>query len=173
MRLMTSIYVGVALALAAPAAPALAQAISVGMQVTDANGGPVGIVTAVQGDNLQVKTDKHEALLPKSGFTVDGNKLLFGMTQAELDAAIEKSLDAAKASLAVGATVKGVGGTEIGKIESLTDTDVVIALPSGKKVQIAKTGARGNPDGTVTVGLTAEQIEAQTQGGTEAAPNGK
>ena len=35
------------------------------------------------------------------------------------------------------------------------------------------TGARGNPDGTVTVGLTAEQIEAQTQSGTEAAPNGK
>src|SRR5437867_3419995 len=49
MRLMTSIYVGVALALAAPAGPALAQAINVGMPVTDANGGPVGIVTAVQG----------------------------------------------------------------------------------------------------------------------------
>ena len=170
MRLMTSISVGVALALAA--APALAQAITVGMPVTDAKGGPVGTVTAVQGDNIQVKTDKYEALLPKSGFTVDGSKLLFGMTQAELDAAIEKSLDAAKASVAVGASVKGAAGIEIGKIDSVTDSDVVIALSSGKKVQIAKTGVRGNPDGTVTVGLTAEQIDAAT-GSAGADPKGK
>lgn len=165
MRLISRTIAGVALALSVPAAPALAQAaISVGMQVTDANGGPVGTVTAVQGDNIQVKTDKHEALLPKSGFAVSEGKALFGMTQAELNAAIEKSLDAANASVAPGAMVKGVGGADIGKIDSVTDTDVVIALPSGKKVQIAKTGVRGNADGTVTVGLTAEQLNAQVGG---------
>jgi preprotein translocase subunit YajC len=164
MRLISGMFIGVALTLAVPAAPALAQAaITAGMQVTDANGGAVGTVTAVQGDNLQVKTDKHEALLPKASFTVDGSKLLFGMTQAELDGAIEKSLDAANASVAAGATVRGLAGTDIGKIDSVTDSDVVIALPSGRKVQVARTGVRGNPDGTVTVGLTNEQIEAQTQ----------
>jgi preprotein translocase subunit YajC len=173
MRLK-GILVGAALAIAFPAAPALAQApaaITVGMLVTDANGGAVGTVIAVQGDNIQVKTDKHEALLPKSSFAVDGNKLLFGMTQAELNVAIEKSLDAANAAVAAGATVKGLSGTEIGKIDSVTDSGVVITLTSGKKIQVAKTGVRGNPDGTVTVGLTAEQVEAQTQA-KDAAPSG-
>ena len=55
--------------LALPAAPAQAQAITVGMQVTDTAGAPVGTVTAIQGDNLVVKTDKHEALLPRTSFT--------------------------------------------------------------------------------------------------------
>jgi preprotein translocase subunit YajC len=167
MRLISGLIAWVALSLAVPAPPALAQAqaaITVGMQVTDAKGSAVGTVTAVQGDNIQVKTDKHEALLPKSGFAVSEGKALFGMTQAELNAAIEKSLDAASASVAAGATVKGVGGTEIGKVDSVTESDVVIALSSGKKVQIAKTGVRGNPDGTVTVGLTAQQLNAQVGG---------
>jgi len=174
MRLIPGLLVGAALTLAAPPAPALAQAITVGMQVSDAKGGAVGTVTAVEGDNIKVKTDKHEALLPKASFAVSEGKAFFGMTQAELNAAIEKTLDAANASVAAGATVKGAAGTEIGKIDSLTDTDVVIALSSGKKIQIAKTGVRGNPDGTVTVGLTAEQIEAATKGSDSAAePKGK
>jgi hypothetical protein len=174
MRLK-GMLVGVALGLAVPTAPVLAQAqapITVGMQVTDAKGGPVGTVTAVQGDNIQVKTDKHEALLPKASFAVSEGKAFFGMTQAELNAAIEKTLDAAQASVAAGATVKGVGGTDIGKIDSVTGTDVVIALASGKRIQVPKTGVRGNPDGTVTVGLTAEQIEAATSG-SDTAPKGK
>jgi preprotein translocase subunit YajC len=173
MRLK-GILVGAALAIAFPAAPALAQtqAATVGMPVTDANGGAVGTVIAIQGDNIQVKTDKHEALLPKSSFAVDGNKLLFGMTQAELNDAIEKTLDAANAAVAAGATVKGLSGAEIGKIDSVTDGGVVIALSSGKKIQVAKTGVRGNPDGAVTVGLTAEQVDAQTLG-SDPAPKGQ
>jgi preprotein translocase subunit YajC len=169
-------FVGVALTLAVPTAPAFAQAqaaITVGMQVTDVNGGPVGTVIAVQGDNLKVKTDKHEALLPKTGFTPSGGKLLFGMTQAELDAAIEKSMAASQASIVAGASVKGLSGTEIGKIDSVSDGNVVIALPSGRKVQVEKTGVRGNPDGTVTVGLTAEQLDAQIQPKGSGAPGGK
>ncbi len=166
MRLISRLAVGTALALAVPAAPVLAQApqaITVGMQVTDVSGGPVGTVTSIQGDNLLVKTDKHEALLPKAGFTPNAGKLLFGMTQAELNAAIEKSLDAAQASVVAGATVEGLAGTKIGKIDSVTESDVVIALSSGKKVQVARTGVRGNLDGTVTVGLTSEQLDAQVQ----------
>ena len=40
------------------------------MQIVDTTGAAVGTVTAIQGDNLQVKTDKHEALLPKASFTL-------------------------------------------------------------------------------------------------------
>src|SRR5205823_11743634 len=128
MRTISGLLIGAALAFSAPTAPALAQGqppMTVGMQVADANGGPVGTVTAIQGDNLQVKTDKHEALLPKASFAVSDGKLLFAMTQAELDTAIEKSLAAADAAIVAGAAVKGLGGADIGKIDSVTASDVV------------------------------------------------
>jgi preprotein translocase subunit YajC len=143
------------------------------MQVTDASGGVVGTVTAIQGDNIVVKTDKHEAAIPRASFAVSNGKLLFAMTQAQLDAEIEKGLAASQAAIAPGATVKGLNGAEIGKIDSVTASGVVVALPSGKKVQIPTNGVRGNPDGTVTAGVTAEQLDAQVQGADAAAPKGK
>ena len=143
------------------------------MPVVDTAGNPVGTVTAIQGDNIQIKTDKHDALLPKASFTLNGGKLFFGMTQAQLDEAVEKSQAAADASVVAGATVKGLQGTEIGKVESVDENGVVIALSSGKKIQVARNGVRGNPDGTVIVGLTADQIEAATKAGAGAAPSGK
>lgn len=154
------------------ASPALGQAragVTVGMQVTDANGGPVGTVSAIQGSNLVIKTDKHEALLPVSGFTPANGKLLFGMTQAQLDAQIEQAVAAAKASIAAGATVKGVGGTPVGTIESVADGKAVITLEDGKKIAVPQEGLRGNADGTVTIGYSAEQLEALIQNGASAA----
>jgi preprotein translocase subunit YajC len=170
MRLNLGTFAALGMIIAAPAA-----AQSVGMQIVDTAGNPVGSVTAINGDNLQVKTDKHEVLLPKTSFTVDGGKLLFGMTQAQLDGEIEKSEVASNAAIAAGATVKGLQGTEIGKIDSVSDSGVVIALSSGKKIQVARNGVRGNADGTVTVGLTADQIEAATKsaGGAGTSPTGK
>ena len=170
MRLITVLTAFSALALSAPA---FAQAMSPGMQVTDPNGGAVGSVKAVQGDNLLINTGAHEVLLPKASFTAANGKLLFGMTQAQLNAEIEKTQAAAKASVAAGASVKGLQGTEIGKIESVTDSDVIIALSSGKKIQVGRNGVRGNADGTVTVGLTAEQLNAQTDSSSAAAPQGQ
>ena len=48
----------------------------------------VGTVTAIKGDNLVIKTDKHEVQLPKSSFTFANGKALFGMTQAQLNAEV-------------------------------------------------------------------------------------
>ena len=169
MRLIT---VFTALSVLALSAPAVAQAIAPGTQVIDPNGGAVGTVETVQGSNLLFITVIHEALLPKASFTAQEGKLYFGLTQAQLNAAIEESTAAADAAVAAGATVKGAQGNEIGKIESLTDADVVIALPSGKKIQIARKGVRGNADGTVTTGLTAEQVKAATSCAA-AAPQGQ
>lgn len=163
MRLILGTFAALGIALAAPAA-----AQSVGMQIVDTTGAPVGTVTAIQGDNLLVKTDKHEALLPKASFTLHDGKLLFGLTQAQLNAEIEKSQAAASAAIAAGATAKGLQGTEIGKIDSVTDAGVVIALTSGKKIQVPRNGVRGNPDGSVTVGITEEQLKAATS--SDAAP---
>lgn len=168
MRLILGTITAVGLAVSAPAA-----AQSVGMKVVDTAGAPVGTVTAIQGSNLQIKTDKHDALLPKSSFSISDGKLLFGMTQAQLDAEIEKSLSAANASIVAGATVKGLGGTQIGTIDSVADGKVTIALPDGKKIAVAQDGVRGNADGTVTVGLSAEQLEAQVSGSPAAGTSGQ
>lgn len=145
--------------LAASAVPAVAQ--SVGMPVVDAQGGAVGTVTAIDGDLLVVKTDRHEAALPRASFRAADGKLMFAMTQAQLNAEIEKSQATARAAIAAGATVKGLAGAVLGTIESVDGQNAVIKLTSGSSVSIPLTGLSGNADGTVVVGLTAEQIEKQ------------
>lgn len=171
MRLIAGMLLGVSLAVAAPAFAQASGGPAVGMQVVDTKGGAVGTVEALKGDNVLVKTDKHEALLPKNSFAVSDGQLYFAMTQAELDAEIEKHVAAAQASVAAGATVKGLSGIELGKIDSVSDDALVIALSSGNKVELNKSGVRGNADGSVTIGLTAEQLEAQVQGAS--APSGQ
>lgn len=168
MRLVTRIPVAIGLVLAAPAAPALAQAgaaITVGMPVTDAAGGAVGTVAAVKGGNLVIRTDKHEVMLPKTSFSVGKGKLLFGMTRAQLNAEIEKSLAAANAAIVAGATVKGLAGMVVGKIDAVDADTVTLMLHSGKKLRMPKEGLRGNPDGTVTLGYTSEQLDQLVAGG--------
>lgn len=165
MRLIIGTLAAAGLFIAAPAVAQARAGINVGMQVTDARGGPVGTVTAIRGTSLLVKTNKHEALLPTSSFTVSNGKLLMGMTQAQLDAQIEQSLAAANAAIVAGANVKDLAGTSVGTIQSVADGKVTIALQDGKKIAVAQQGVRGNPDGTVTIGLSAAQLEATVQGG--------
>jgi hypothetical protein len=162
MRLTNVTTSAIVFGLTILAAPAFGQAV--GMQVVDTTGAPVGTVAAIQGDNLQIKTDKHEALVPKSSVTLDNGKLLFGMTQAQLDSEIEKNLAAANAAIAAGATVKGVGGEQVGTIESVADGKATIALQDGKKIAVPQEGLRGNADGSVTIGYSAAQLEAMVQG---------
>jgi preprotein translocase subunit YajC len=163
MRLIVGMFASVGLFVAAPAVAQAQAAINVGMQVTDAGGAPVGTVTAIKGENLLVKTDKHEALLPKASFSVSNGKLLFGMTQAQLDGQIEQSLTAANAAIAAGATVNGIAGTKVGTIDSVADGKATITLQSGKKIAVPQEGLRGNADGTVTIGYSSEQLEALLQ----------
>lgn len=174
MMKMSHIAFAVA-ALALPATPALAQAITVGMQVTDTTGKPVGTVTGIQGDNLLVKTDKYTAALAKNSFTPHNGKLLYAISQAQLDAEIEKSLAAADASVKAGASVKGAGGAAVGTIEAV-DADMVtidVGGDTSKKLKLPRSGVRGNPDGTVTIGLTTDQVQAAlAQAGTPAADSG-
>lgn len=167
MKLILGGFAALGLAVGAPAS-----AQSVGMQVVDTAGAPVGTVTAIKGDNVEIKTDKHEALLPKASFTVHQGKLLFGMTQAQLDAKIEASTAASQAAIVAGATVNGTAGSAVGKIETVENGEATITLTSGKRIQLPSTALRGNPDGTVTIGYTAEQLEALVSG-TSGGTNGQ
>ena len=165
MRHVFSSIAAISLAFAAPAAPALAQAA--GTQVVDTGGGAVGTVVRVDGDNIVIKTDKHEVALPKTSFTPHEGKLLFGMTQAQLNAATEKSLAEAAAAIAPGATVTGSGGAVLGTIDAVDTEFVTIKLQSGTMVRIPRSGvAAGN--GEVVIGLTAEELEAQSAGSASA-----
>jgi len=161
LNLGTFAILGIALA-----APAMAQ--SVGMEIVDTAGAPVGTVTAVKGDNIQVKTDKHEALLPKSSFTLNNGKLLFGMTQVQLDSKIEESAAASQKAIVAGATVNGSAGPAVGKIEAVDNGQVTVSLTSGKRIALPSAGLRGNADGTVTIGYTAEQLDALVSGAASA-----
>ncbi|HEX6219366.1 MAG TPA: hypothetical protein VFZ35_08855 [Sphingomicrobium sp.] len=170
MRLFLASITLVPLATVIPAGPAFAQTanISVGMQVVDTSGGPVGTVIGIKGDILTVKTDRHEVALPKNSFTPNEGKLLFGMTQAALNAATEKSLAEAQANLVAGAAVKGAGGVPVGTIDSIDSQFATIKLASGKLVRIPRSGVVGSSDGAV-IGLTAAQLEAQVAPSPEAA----
>lgn len=168
MRLILGTFAALGLTVAVPAS-----AQSVGMQIVDTAGAQVGTVTAVAGDNLQIRTDKHDALLPKASFTLTNGKLLFGMTQAQLDAQIETSLAASEKAIVAGATVNGVGGTALGKIEAVENGQTTISLSSGKRIQVPNKALRGNSDGTVTVGYTSAQLDALLASSPAATASGK
>lgn len=167
---MRTFIFSLAFASLALAVPAIAQAP--GMQVVDTNGGAVGVVTAVKADLITVKTDKHEVALPKTSFTVHEGKLLFGMTQAQLNAEAEKSKAEAEKAIAPGATVKGSGGAVVGAIEAVDAEFVTLKLQSGALVRLPRNGvAAGN--GGVVIGLTAEQLQAQVPASSEPAAGEK
>lgn len=168
MRLILGTFCAVTFAIAAPAT-----AQSVGMVIVDTAGAQVGTVTAIRGDNLEIKTDKHEALLPKASFTLDNGKLLFGMTQGQLDAQIEASLAASEKAVVAGATVNGSAGAAVGKIEAVDNGQATITLTSGKRIQVPSKALRGNSDGSVTIGYTAEQLDALVAGNPTGANSGK
>jgi preprotein translocase subunit YajC len=151
----------VAAILLSSGAYALAQAPGVqpGMQVVDTAGNPVGVITSMKNGNVVLKTDKHEVQLPASSFTPSNGKLLFGMTQAQVDAAAEQAVAEGQAAIKPGAEIYGMGGTLAGTIDSMDDQYVTIKLTSGELVRVPKSGvAAGN--GKVVVGATVEQLKA-------------
>lgn len=166
MNVRSPILAALMLSIAAVSAPLAAQpaapdtAIAVGMTVEDAQGGRVGTVAAVAGDIVTVKTDRHDAQLPRSAFAVREGKLLVSMTQAELDAEIERAQAEAQAKLVVGATVTGSKGTPVGTIDAIDDQYVTLKLLSGKLIRIQRSSLGVGPQGG-TIGLTAEELEAQ------------
>ena len=158
MKLVLRSIAVLSLTAALPMGPAFAQ--TAGQQVVDTSGATVGTVVRVDGGNVIVKTDKHEVALPKTSFTPNESKLLFGMTQAQLNAEVEKNLAAAEALIAPGATVKGSAGAVVGTIDAVDAEFVTLKLQSGALVRLPrKAVAAGN--GEVLIGMTADELQAQ------------
>ena len=152
--------------LATPLAPAAAQvaaSITAGTQVLDAKGGVVGTVTSVDQATVTVKTDRHQAALPRASFTPDKGKLLFPMTRAELNAAVDQQIAQSAAMLVAGAAVKSSDGVSVGSIESIDSEFATIKLTSEQTVQVPRSGISGTANGVI-IGVTAAQLEAQVGG---------
>lgn len=150
-----------------PVLAATAAEVTPGMQVVDPSGVAVGLVTAVKGDSLILKTDRHEVQLPLASFTASEGKLLFGMTAAELNAETEQALAAASAAIAVGAQVYGSDGSLAGQIEAVDESLVTIKLSSGATVRLPRSGVAGSENGAM-LGVTTEQLnELAAQANTE------
>lgn len=156
MRFKLNLAIG--LALAAVSIPAAA-AVTSGATVKDTAGGVVGTILKVEGDHLLLKTDKHEVRLPVASFTATADGALFGLTQAQLNAEVDKAKAAADAQIVVGATVKGAAGNTVGTIEAIDAQIVTLKLVSGKSIRLPRSAIGGSPNGPV-MGMTAEEMEA-------------
>lgn len=147
--------------LASSPALAVAQtqpAIVPGMQVVDPSGGTVGTVASVKGQELVVKTDKHEVLLPATSFTPNQGKLLFALTQSQLNAQTEQAIAEANAKLVAGTSVYGQAGTLAGTIEAIDDASVTIKLTSGSLIRIPRNGIAPGPKGAI-LGVSAAELQ--------------
>ena len=163
MSRISSLFAVAALGLASVSSVAYAQVanlIKPGAKVGDPTGADVGVITAIKDDVVTVKTDRSEAQLGRGSFQEFNGLLLISMTRAQLNAAVDEQKAKSAASLAVGAPVKGKGGTGLGTIEAIDDQFVTLKLTSGKQVKIARSGIAAAPDGAV-VGVTAAELEAQ------------
>lgn len=150
----------------APAAPPppVATTFGVGMAVVDTQGDAVGTIIAVAADTITVKTSKHQAVLPKASLTISEGQALFGMTQADLDASVERTLATTlDSALKVGATVKGKGGASVGTIDTVDAASVTIRLSGGQRISIPRSGIAVDAEGSGVIGLTAEELEAQVK----------
>ena len=150
------------LPLASPAAATPSQsarAITVGMAVVDDHGNPVGNIEAVQGDDLLIRTDRHQARMPRSSFRFSRGRLVLNMTRTQLNAAVERMTPTApvpSVQIGPGVAVRGTGGAIAGTIESVGQDHVILRLTSGERARLPRASVGTNSEGAFISLTTAE-----------------
>lgn len=166
---------GLSVAFPAPASSRPAQTqtvpqIAAGMAIVDDGGNPVGHVVSVQGNDVLVRTDRHEARIPRSSLWSSRGRLVMSMTRAQLNAAVDRLTPPPPVQIAPGVTVRGSGGAVAGTIESMSQDHVVLRLTSGEGVRIPRTSVGSNAEGAF-ITITAEELRRRldsVQSATEA-----
>ena len=159
------------LLMGAVAQPALAQAVTaasvtVGATVKDQAGGDVGTIARVDGENVALRTDKHEVLLPAASLAKTETGYLVGATRAELNASVEQALAAAQALVAVGATVNDSQGASVGTISALDTQFATVKLASAEEIKLPREAIGATPTGPV-IGMTLADLQAQLSASVE------
>lgn len=147
------------------AATATAPGLVAGAVVYDPQGGEVGKIESVSGDNVVLDTGTNKATLPKSSFGKGLKGPAISATKAQIDAAVAASMakaDAARdAALIVGTEVRGKGGAVVGIIKEISGDQVILNRPSGlvglnKRLFTAASGG-------LTLALTSAELDAAAQ----------
>lgn len=165
MKSLLTAVAAVAIAAAAPSTPAFAQdaaaTIAPGMTVVhDKTGDEVGTVSKMADGHVFISTDKHKDIpMPANAVLLHEGKVLFGMTKADLNAAVAADKAAAAASVAVGKDVKDVNGTVVGKFEAMNDDTITIRLTSSKVVRVPVDAVQGASTGAIAL-YNASDLEA-------------
>jgi len=153
-----------AIALAPGAATAQVPAgVELGATVKDVQGGVVGTITAINGTNVTIRTDRLDATVPATSFTVHEGDVLFGMTQAQLDAAVDQANQAAQAAFAVGTQVKDRDGAVVGAVQAL-DAETVTVQMGEQQIRLPRTALAAS-GGALVTGATLAELQAAAGGG--------
>lgn len=116
--------------------------MQVGDFVSDPQDNPVGMIIAIEDGYATIKTDKHEIPLPLESYGPGDGKFHVGLSQAELNAAYERQLNAATNSIEVGKEIASVEGDVIGVIELMDEETLTIRLNSDKVVRVPLSGVQ-------------------------------
>jgi len=157
------------------AAPATGAAPTAGATVYDAQGGTVGTIASVDATSAVIDTGTNKVAVQLSSIGTSPKGPTLGLTKVQLDAAATQQRNQAmttfKTQLVPGAQVYGANGTALGTIKAADAQYVTVTTAKGDaKLPIAGfgPGAKG-----VTIGMTAEQLNAAISGSTATPPSGK
>ena len=141
-----------------PLAPAGAQTgLRVGATVTDPQGGEVGTITAIEGDVVVVRTDRHEARLAAASFATAEDQVLISLTRDQLNSQMDQLAAQAAEAFRVGAIVHDRDGAVIGPVEALDAESVTIRFGE-RQFRLPRAGVAPGANGLV-IGATRAEVE--------------
>ncbi|HYD13054.1 MAG TPA: hypothetical protein VEC11_09415 [Allosphingosinicella sp.] len=143
--------------------------IAVGTTIVDDAGNPVGNIVSIQGTDVVVRTDRHDARIPRSSLWVNRDRVILSMTRAQLNAAVERlappppqQAASQPVQLAPGVVVRGSGGAVAGTIEAVEQDRIVLRLTTGQTASIPRSAVGATAEGAI-ISITAEELQRRLQ----------
>lgn len=130
--------------------------VTVGAQVNDTTGAPVGKIESVSGGNAVLSTGTAKASIPVSSFAQGPNGLVVGITKADLEAQVAQATKPTE--IAVGQAVSDPKGSPVGKVTAVAG-DMVTVATAKSQAQLPKSAFAKGPNGLV-IAMTADQFDA-------------
>jgi hypothetical protein len=160
--------------------PATAADVLAGAVVRDKNGVQIATIERLEQDGAVIRAGDRLAKLPLDALGKEDAGLLIAITAAEFQAAIAQTsvpvaqaepevVAATAADIAPGAAVRDSEGVQIGTVEQLVETGVIL-LTDGRKVKLA-VDSFGKDENGLLIGITASEFKAMI-GNSAPAPTG-